>query len=122
MTAVHDLMAFADRPDYVTPLCRSDELDSIPTPIRTVSPQIPPVAPEQGIVGGKAVLDFVIDETGRPRMPVLVSAAHEEFASQAADALSQWRFTPPTRRGKPVAVQVRQEFLFPTTTGTPPAK
>lgn len=122
MAALQEMTSFADRPDYITPVCRPEELDSVPTAIRTVSPQIPQTPPEVGSVGGKAVLDFVIDEKGQPRMPVLVSAAHEEFANQAAGALSQWRFTPPTRRGKPVAVQVRQEFLFPASTGTPAEK
>jgi TonB family protein len=120
--AIQELAAFANRPDYITPMCRPDELDNIPTAIRTVSPQIPAKPAEEGVIGGKAVIDFVIDETGQPRMPVLVSAAHEEFANQAAGALSQWRFTPPTRRGKPVAVQVRQEFLFPSNSGAPAEK
>lgn len=121
MAAVQEIMSFADRPGYITRVCRADELDRVPVAIRTVSPRTPSELPTAATSGGQAVLDFVIDETGQPRMPVLVSAAHEEFANHAAAALSQWRFTPPTRRGQPVAVQVRQEFRFPATTDQAPA-
>jgi len=46
-------------------------------------------------------------------MPVVVESPHEVFSQAAVGALSQWRFTAPTRAGKPVTVRVRQEFIFP---------
>jgi hypothetical protein len=66
-------------------------------------------------------LEFIIDEKGTPRMPVLVSSTDIDFAVTAADALSHWRFTPPLRDGKPVAVRVRQEFVFSAETDSPSA-
>ena len=60
------------------------------------------------------MLDFIIDEHGVPRMPVLISSTDQSFGEAAADALGRWRFTPPVRKGKPIAVKVRQEFLFST--------
>ena len=69
-----------------------------------------PVAPASG---GKAVVDFIGDPQGAPRMPVVVSSTHELFGEAAVDALSRWRFQPPTRGGRPVAVRVTQEFVFP---------
>jgi hypothetical protein len=55
----------------------------------------------------RVLLDFFIDETGRPRMPVVVQASDTLFAAAAVDALDQWRFTAPTRRRQPVAVHVQ---------------
>jgi TonB family protein len=61
---------------------------------------------------GSVVLDFYIDETGRPRMPVVIGADHTLFAQSAVNALAQWRFTPPTRHGRPVCVRATQRFMF----------
>jgi len=92
-------------------VCSPRDLDHLPTAVATVAPRHP------GLIDGathdeRVTLDYLIDETGRPRMPVVIEAAHGEFADQAVAALSQWRFTPPTRDGRPVAVQVRQQFIF----------
>jgi TonB family protein len=77
--------------------------------IRPVNPsKTVPSAANESIVK----IDFIIDEKGRPRMPVVEAAPHDAFAQAAVDALIQWRFTPPTRYGKPVAVQVKKEFVF----------
>jgi Periplasmic protein TonB, links inner and outer membranes len=89
------------------------ELDTPPTPTRRVSPEHPGSLRDQPARDYKAVLEFVIDETGRPRLPALVSAPHPEFANRAVEALMQWEFSPPLRDGKPVATRVRQEFIFP---------
>jgi TonB family protein len=77
--------------------------------IRPVNPaKSIPSATEESIVK----VDFIIDEMGRPRMPVVEASPHEAFAQAAIDALIQWRFSPPTRYGRPVAVQVKKEFVF----------
>jgi TonB family protein len=57
-------------------------------------------------------LDFFVDEKGEPRMPVVVSSPDDAFSQAAVDALVQWRFSPPTREGKPVATHVKQEIIF----------
>jgi TonB family protein len=92
-------------------ICSPHDLDRVPTAVATVAPRHP------GLIDGathdeRVVLDYLIDDTGRPRMPVVIEAAHGEFADQAVAALNQWRFTPPTRDGRPVVVQVRQQFIF----------
>jgi TonB family protein len=80
--------------------------------VQTVPPRHPgaPVAPDSG---GKAVVDFLVDEQGTPRMPVVLSSTHELFGEAAVDAISRWRFQPPTCGGRPVVVRVSQEFVFP---------
>jgi hypothetical protein len=41
-----------------------------------------------------------------------MKASHVEFAVAAADALMEWRFTPPTYQGRPIMVRMVQEFVF----------
>jgi TonB family protein len=110
--SVASLTAFVTKPTYFTELCRPAELDSMPIAVQTVAPRHPGPS-EGGAAGGKAVIEFIIDADGRPRMPVLVSSPDAAFAAQAARALVQWQFTRPTRNGRPVAVPARQEFVFP---------
>ena len=113
-STLQQLTAFSYRPEFVERLCSPTQLDRVPAPTETVSPRHPGRAPNGQIEGGRAILDFIIDERGVPRMPVLISSTSQSFANAAADALSRWRFTPPVRNGRPIAVQVRQEFVFST--------
>jgi TonB family protein len=112
-STLQSLTAFAQKPDYVNVICAPTELDRPPTAIKTVSPVLPERSLASRSKNDTTVLDFIIDEKGTPRMPVLVSTPDQEYANRAADALGQWQFTPPTRRGRPVAVRVQQAFIFP---------
>ena len=117
-SAITQLTGFAYANSQVKHLCAPGELDRMPAATETVSPIHPGHFAHDKALGGKAMLDFIIDENGKPRMPVVVSSTDDQFAIAAADALNQWRFTPPVRQGKPVAVQVRQEFVFATTSNS----
>ena len=60
-------------------------------------------------------MDFLIDEEGRVRLPAVSRAtneANEELAAAAVTAVTQWRFEPPTAKGKPVLVRAQQDFAF----------
>jgi outer membrane biosynthesis protein TonB len=92
-------------------LCPNRDLDRPLTAVSTVAPRHPGLLPDAHR-DATVVVDYLIDETGRPRMPVVLEATRDGYALEAVDALSQWRFAPPTRDGRPVAVQVRQEFVF----------
>jgi TonB family protein len=48
-------------------------------------------------------LEVVIDEQGRVRDPVVLSARSEEAAYRALEAMRDWRFEPARKRGQPVA-------------------
>ncbi|WP_138223201.1 energy transducer TonB [Nibricoccus aquaticus] len=63
--------------------------------------------------GARVILEFLIDETGRVRMPVLHTGDNQLLAHVATDALLDWQFAPPTRAGQPVIVSARQEFVLP---------
>ena len=90
-------------------ICPAAELDEPLTPLKRVSPLQPTDA---AIAEGRAVVDFFVDDEGRTRMPVVVKADDEAFARCAIEAIYHWRFTVPTRQGKPVTVHAVQSFNF----------
>lgn len=110
LTAMQRLMD-RDNPRWETPLCDAAELDRMPQPLNrdrsTAGLAVPTTAGAK-----RVVIEFIIDETGRPRMPVLISAPDPASGNHAVALLETWRFTPPTRCGLPVSVRVRQEFVF----------
>lgn len=88
------------------------ELDRIPTPIQVVSPATPAPGAETRSKHTVTV-EFYIDEEGRVRLPAVSrTEAGSVFAASALDAVRQWRFDPPTVKGRPVLVLVTQEFNF----------
>jgi TonB family protein len=101
-------------PMFTRNVCLPQELDRPLTPVSAATPLYPaPSAATNLAKPHSVVVDFYVDAQGVPRMPVVVNEAHAHFASAAVDALTRWRFTAPTRSGKPIAVRVRQEFVFP---------
>ena len=88
------------------------ELDRIPTPIKVVSPAVPPpLARDQS--KHTVTVEFHIDEQGKVRLPsVARNVAASAYAAAALDAVKQWRFEPPLYRGRPVLVVARQDFNF----------
>ena len=91
--------------------CTLRELDRIPVPLQTVSPVYAEQLARRGTVG-EVTVDFYIDERGAVRMPYVTRPADPLLASLAVDAVRQWKFEPPTRRGHPVLVHIRQLFRF----------
>lgn len=92
-------------------LCTPRELDRPVATLQAVAP-LDPAAFTRSPAGGRVLVDFYVDQEGRPRLPVIVSSTEELYAKAAVNALAQWRFQPPTRTGRPVAVRVQQEFVF----------
>ena len=89
-------------------------LDRIPTPLHITQPVYPKEWINQGIRGSVTV-DFYVDEAGVVRMPTVSANDNPWLAASAFEAVRTWRFTPPTRNGKPVLVRCQQIFNF-----TPP--
>jgi TonB family protein len=87
------------------------ELDHVPSPAHRVAPTYPQDWAARGLTGS-VLVEFYIDETGRVRMPTVVSADHPELGWIALPAIGKWRFDPPTRKGKPVLVKAQQDFQF----------
>lgn len=64
---------------------------------------------------GEAEVEFIIDRTGRARLPRVVRATEPAFGWAAATAISQWVFEPPTKAGQPVDIRVRIPVGFKPT-------
>ena len=107
--ALRIIMENLGQPGSVQRVCRPKDLDIGPEPVQTVAP----MHPGASLSEHQVVLDFLIDEKGQPRMPVVVEGGEGLFAMAAVNALGQWRFNPAMKDGRPVAVRARQQFIFP---------
>jgi outer membrane biosynthesis protein TonB len=73
--------------------------------------RLPPEADAPpGRVKGMAEINFIIDQTGRVRVPAIVDASDWDAALVALDAVRSWRFAPPQQDGQPVLVDVRARW------------
>jgi TonB family protein len=86
-------------------------LDRIPASLNVTQPIYPREWVGQGL-SGKVTLSFFVDETGAVRMPTVASTDHAYFSASALAALSEWRFEPPTHKGRPVLARFQQTFHF----------
>ena len=90
-----------------------DELDA---PLaRVAQPDPPNVTARVAALehGGHATVSFVVDETGRVRVPTLVAADDPALGAAALAMLASWRYEPPVHDGKPALVEQRNTFTFP---------
>lgn len=92
-------------------LGKARDLDRPLRPKAQTSPAFPPSLLSKG-VGGEALIEFLLDEQGRARLPRIVSATDPSFGYAAAHAVAQWRFDPPTARGEPTVMRVAIPFTF----------
>ncbi|HEX2100250.1 MAG TPA: TonB family protein, partial [Candidatus Synoicihabitans sp.] len=94
-------------------LAAPGELDQPMRLIRRVGPVMPAEWTHQARETARVIVDFYIDQTGRPRMPMIDESPDSLLSRAALEALLQWEFEPPRRRNLPVIVRVKQEFSFP---------
>ena len=92
------------------------EVDAMPKPTFRVAPEIPE-ALRKGGAPAMAEVEVIIDQTGRARLPQIISATDDAFGWAAATAVSRWMFQPALKDGEPVYLRVRVPFKF-----TPPKK
>jgi TonB family protein len=97
---------------FTNRVAEEGELDQRLGVAEMARPRFPARLVGRGPEASSVLLDFYVDEAGRPRMPVILGSEDEQFSMAALEALDSWRFVPPTRQGKPVVVHVRQEFVF----------
>jgi TonB family protein len=96
---------------YTYKPCSARELDRIPMPTVIVRPQYSKELADQG-VRGQVTVEYYIDETGSVRMPSVSADDNPILGTLSVVAVSQWKFTPPTSRGKNVLVKASQVFDF----------
>lgn len=115
VTSYVEMRSFNFRPEaYSYRACTLRQLDRIPTPKTVVQP-VYPVDPAKLRRPVEVAVMFFIDEEGRVRLPAVTretSAANEDFAAAAIEAVSKWQFEPPLSKGEPALVAAVQEFKF----------
>lgn len=72
-----------------------------PVPVKVVAPSGYTAEP-----GDTVELVFVVNASGLPTDIAVKSSTEKSLADAAVSAVKQWRFTPPSRNGEPVATKV----------------
>ena len=87
---------------------------ALDTPLQPLSRRAPvfPAARPATETTGEAVIEFLVDQDGRARLPRVVSATEPEFGYAAAQAVAAWEFARPTAGGKAAVVRARIPFTF----------
>lgn len=87
------------------------DLDVKPVPTSQIAPLYPVELRAAG-VRGAVVVEFVIDVEGNVIATGIVKASDKRLESLATDAVKQWKFTPPQKRGRAVNCRVSQRLDF----------
>jgi TonB family protein len=61
---------------------------------------------------GAAEVSFIIDQSGRVRVPAIVNSTEPAFSAEVLKAVRQWRFEVPTLQGETVNVRATRSFRF----------
>ncbi len=88
-----------------------EQLDSVPRAIAQAMPVFPRVLTGR-VERGWAEVEFLVDEDGRVRVPVVRRESAPEFGDAALAAVSGWRFTEPRRHGRRIAAAAGWGFQF----------
>lgn len=99
---------------HYSQLSKINELDTPPFPIEQTSPSVSQEMIDEN-TGARAEFTFYVDEAGQVRIPVLSQTDGNPDLSMllaAQDAISQWKFEPPTKNKRPVKIQLSQTFVF----------
>jgi TonB family protein len=84
------------------------------TPLKPIvqRPGVFPCTVEPEVQEGHAVVEFLVDETGRVRLPRIHKASSPAFGYSAVQAVYEWRFEPPKVRGKATWSRARVPVVF----------
>jgi TonB family protein len=87
------------------------ELDKKPKPTTLISPRFPTALLDSHETGD-AVIQVIINESGRACLPEIVSSSAPEFGYAAMLAVTRWRFEPPLYKGKAAVTRINIPFKF----------
>lgn len=90
-------------------ILRLDDLDG---PLKPIARR--PVEFPRGTASrtGKALIEFLVDQEGRVRLPRVVSASEEPFGYAAVQSVSKWLFETPLQAGRPVVIKAALPIDF----------
>ena len=83
-----------------------------PKIIRDPDPDFSEIAGKTNLKTGSISLALALNENGAIEDVKVVHSSDSRLEPTAIDAVRQWAFTPATRNGKPVAVQMNVEMSF----------
>lgn len=92
-------------------IVNASKLDVPLKPI-TIRPPLFPSSLMSTLDKGEAVIEFLIDKDGHPRLPRIAEATEPAFGYAAIQVIGSWRFEPPLLKGKPVVARVQVPFNF----------
>lgn len=98
----------------------ASKLDTALKPMSQRQPAFP-LAMKGKVQKGDAVIEFLVDEEGRARLPRIVKASDAAFGYAAVQAITEWRFQPPKAGGKTVVARVQAPFKFAAPASDPAA-
>ena len=87
------------------------DLDRRPVP-RLQRPPHYPVEMRRAGVSGRAVVDFIIDETGTVRDAYVIETTYPVFGAAAVECVSAWQFAPGLRGRSPVKTHLQVPIVF----------
>ncbi len=87
------------------------QLDQVPVVRSQARPEYPFALRKKG-VAGEATIDFIVDTNGNVANAHAVKFTHEEFATSAVAAVSQWKFRPGRKGGAPVNTRMQVPVVF----------
>lgn len=91
-----------------------EDLDEQPAPIKTASPAYPKTALRDSLEGS-VFLRVTINEQGEVAKVEIEKGTRDDLNAAAVEAMKQWKFKPPTRKGTPVQASVVVPFRFKLT-------
>ncbi|MDO8541362.1 MAG: TonB family protein [Opitutaceae bacterium] len=86
-------------------------LDRVPQATVQARPAYPSEMRRQGI-GGEVVVDFIVDQFGKPQNVRAIRSTREEFEAPAIDAISRWNFVAGVKGGRSVATHMQVPIVF----------
>jgi TonB family protein len=63
-------------------------------------------------LNGHVVLTFIVAPDGKPRDIRVVKSLSPGLDQKSIEAVSKWKFTPATKDGKPIAIEIQAETTF----------
>lgn len=101
----------SDAPFIYRPYQES-ELDQTLELVQLAQPRLPKNFPANDPSQIQVMVSFYVDETGQVRLPNIDDTPSGELVRRAIKAALQWKFRPPTVKGKPVLAYAAREINF----------
>lgn len=88
--------------------------DQLPRAIKRETPKYPYEMRQAGLTG-RVLVDFIVDQEGNVRNPVVIQSNNPWFERTAIRTISRWKFVPGQKGGRAVNVRARQLIEFDQT-------